>query len=602
MQDLYIELIELLQADQAFIIDDKLNKGLIIDRALKLDTALIKLLLTHPNIKKQFFVDIEGILVFDKVAFQRFVNAKKFLPDSYTQYKNKIGLSTDNDHYISDSREVVLVWPHKDCVLEGGQIKDDAKRNEIFYNTTLAPDEIDVLIAPKVLTNWKRYDAAGETTPTKISKADNLIIKGNNLLALHTLKEKYRGQVKLIYIDPPYNTGNDSFGYNDNFNHSTWLTFMKNRLEVAKILMKDIGVIFVSLDDKEAHYCKILMDEVFGRENFIADICHKSRASISNDKIISPNHNHILLYAKNERLVFGKKEKFGVKKSLEGFKLTDEKGDYKLVPVDGPGGAVKGNPFYTFEGVEGYWRFSEDKMRKMFEEGLVVRTASGLQQKYYKEKAAKSKQTITTWWDENFLTSSATSQLKTLMGDDVFKNPKNINLIKRIVELWTENDDIILDYHGGSGTTAQAVLDLNNEDRGQRKFIMCEQMDYAENVTCKRVEKIIKNNNTGSFIYAELMQSNQNYISQIQEAKTTQALLKIWDEMQATAFISYKVLPENINKEIKDFEALSFEEQQRFLVEILDKNLLYVNKSEINDARHKVSEADKEMNSKFYNM
>jgi adenine-specific DNA-methyltransferase len=602
MQDLYIELIELLQADQAFIIDDKLNKGLIIDRALKLDTALIKLLLTHPNIKKQFFVDIEGILVFDKVAFQRFVNAKKFLPDSYTQYKNKIGLSTANDHYISESREVVLVWPHKDCVLEGGQIKDDAKRNEIFYNTTLAPDEIDVLIAPKVLTNWKRYDAAGETTPTKISKADNLIIKGNNLLALHTLKEKYRGQVKLIYIDPPYNTGNDSFGYNDNFNHSTWLTFMKNRLEVAKILMKDIGVIFVSLDDKEAHYCKILMDEVFGRENFIADICHKSRASISNDKIISPNHNHILLYAKNERLVFGKKEKFGVKKSLEGFKLTDEKGDYKLVPVDGPGGAVKGNPFYTFEGVEGYWRFSEDKMRKMFEEGLVVRTASGLQQKYYKEKAAKSKQTITTWWDENFLTSSATSQLKTLMGDDVFKNPKNINLIKRIVELWTENDDIILDYHGGSGTTAQAVLDLNNEDRGQRKFIMCEQMDYAENVTCKRVEKIIKNNNTGSFIYAELMQSNQNYISQIQEAKTTQALLKIWDEMQATAFISYKVLPENINKEIKDFEALSFEEQQRFLVEILDKNLLYVNKSEINDARYKVSEADKEMNSKFYNM
>ncbi|MEQ1554260.1 MAG: site-specific DNA-methyltransferase [Ferruginibacter sp.] len=602
MQDLYKELIQLLEADQALIIDDKLNKGLIIDRALRLDTALIKLLLTNPSIKKQFFVDIEGILVFDKVAFQRFVNAKNFLPDSYTQYKNKIGLSTDNDHYITDSREVVLVWPHKDCVLEGGQTKEDAKRNEIFYNTTLAPDEIDVLTAPKVLTNWKRYDKDGETIPTKISKADNLIIKGNNLLALHTLKEKYRGQIKLIYIDPPYNTGNDSFGYNDNFNHSTWLTFMKNRLEVAKILMKEIGVIFVSLDDKEAHYCKILMDEVFGRENFIADICHKSRASISNDKIISPNHNHILLYAKNERLVFGKKEKFGIKKSLNGFKLKDDKGDYKLVPVDGPGGAVKGNPFYTFEGIEGYWRFSEDKMRKMFNEGLVVRTASGLQQKYYKEKAAKSKQTITTWWDENFLTSSATSQLKSLMGDDVFKNPKNVNLIKRIVELWTENDDIILDYHGGSGTTAQAVLDLNVEDGGERKFIMCEQMDYAENVTCKRVHTIINNNQIGSFIYAELMQSNQNYIAQVQEAQTTKELLKIWDEMQATAFISYKVLPQNINNEINNFEALSYEEQQRFLVEILDKNLLYVNKSEINDATHKVTEYDKEMNAKFYNM
>ena len=602
MQDLYKELIELLEADQALIIDDKLNKALIIDRALKLDPALIKLLLTHPNIKKQFFVDIEGILVFDKVAFQRFVNTKNFLKDSYTQYKNKIGLSTDNDHYITDSREVVLVWPHKDCVLEGGQTKEDAKRNEIFYNTTLAPDEIDVLTAPKVLTNWKRFDKDGETIPTKISKADNLIIRGNNLLALHTLKEKYRGQVKLIYIDPPYNTGNDSFGYNDNFNHSTWLTFMKNRLEVAKILLKEIGVIFVSLDDKEAHYCKILMDEVFGRENFIADICHKSRASISNDKIISPNHNHILLYAKNERLVFGKKEKFGVKKSLEGFKLKDDKGDYKLVPVDGPGGATKGDPFYTFEGIEGYWRFSEEKMRKMFEEGLVVRTASGLQQKYYKEKASKSKQTITTWWDENFLTSSATSQLKTLMEGDVFKNPKNINLIKRIVELWTENDDIILDYHGGSGTTAQAVLDLNNEDGNNRSFIMCEQMEYAQTVTCKRVQKVIENNKVGSFIYAELLQSNEQYINQIQTATTTEQLMKIWDEMQATAFISYKILPQNINKEITDFEALTFEDQQRFLVEILDKNLLYVNKSEINDARHKVSEADKEMNKNFYGM
>ena len=145
MQDLYKELIQLLQADQALIIDDKLNKALIIDRALKLEPTLIKLLLTHPNIKKQFFVDIEGILVFDKVAFQRFVNAKKFLPDSYTQYKNQIGLSTDNDHYITESREIVLVWPHKDCILEGGQTKEDSKRNEIFYNTTLAPDEIDVL-------------------------------------------------------------------------------------------------------------------------------------------------------------------------------------------------------------------------------------------------------------------------------------------------------------------------------------------------------------------------------------------------------------------------------------------------------------------------
>ncbi len=602
MQNLYNELIDLLQEDQALIVDDKLNKGLIIDRALRLDPALIRLLLTHEKIRKQFFVDIDGIMVFDKIAFQRFVNTKKFLEDSYTQYKNKIGLSTDNENYLTDSKEVVLVWPHKDCILEGGQTKDDAKRNEIFYNTTLAPDEIDVLTAPKVLTNWKRYDKDGETVPTTISKQDNLIIKGNNLLALHTLKEKYRGQVKLIYIDPPYNTGSDSFGYNDSFNHSTWLTFMKNRLEVAKELLSNEGVIFISLDDKEAHYCKILMDDVFGRENFIADICHKSRASISNDKIISPNHNHILLFAKNERIVFSQKDKFGIKKDLTGFKLKDEVGEYKLVPVDGPGGAVKGNPFYVFEGIEGYWRFSKERMTKMYEEGLVVKTATGLQQKYYKEKAAKSKQTISTWWDENFLTSSATGELKTLMGGDVFKNPKSSNLLKRIVELWTSDDDIILDYHAGSGTTAHAVLELNKVDKGNRRFILCEQMDYAESVTSKRIMNVIRNNNEGNFVYAELLKNNQQYIDTIQAATSKESLQTLWLQVQETAFISYKVLPEKINASIKEFEALSFEEQQQFLIEVLDKNLLYVNKTEMSDIRHKVSDYDKEMTGKFYGM
>jgi adenine-specific DNA-methyltransferase len=208
----------------------------VIDHALKLQPSLIKLLLSSKAIKKKFFVEVEGILVFDKVAFQRFVSTKNFLPDSYTQYKNKIGLSTDGEKYLTDSREVALVWPYKDCILEGGQTKEDARRNEVFYNTTLAPDEIDVLTAPKALTNWKRFDKDGETQPTAISKNDNLIIRGNNLLALHTLKEKYLGQVKLIYIDPPYNTGGaaNTFAYNNNFNHSSWLTFMKNRIEVAK--------------------------------------------------------------------------------------------------------------------------------------------------------------------------------------------------------------------------------------------------------------------------------------------------------------------------------------------------------------------------------
>ena len=647
MQDLYKELIELLEADQALIIDDKLNKALIIDRALKLDPALIKLLLTHPNIKKQFFVDIEGILVFDKVAFQRFVNTKKFLKDSYTQYKNKIGLSTDNDHYITDSREVVLVWPHKDCVLEGGQTKEDAKRNEIFYNTTLAPDEIDVLTAPKVLTNWKRYDKDGETIPTKISKADNLIIRGNNLLALHTLKEKYRGQVKLIYIDPPYNTGNDSFGYNDNFNHSTWLTFMKNRLEVARELLKVDGSIWINVDDSEAHYIKCLGDEIFGRDNFIANVIWQKKYAPQNDaKFFSDNHDHIIVFAKNclqfkinllprteemdSRYKNPDNDKRGQWKPSDLLvKTYSEQYDY---PITNPVGREINPPNGSC------WRVSKLKYQELLADNRIWFGKDESNVPCLKRFLSEVKQGSTplTIWQHTEVghNQDARRELFELVESNVFKTPKPEKLIQRIIQLGSNENDIVLDFFAGSGTTPAVALKMN------RRFIACEQMDYCKEVTIERLKKVIGNeveivnekaveqlqlnlvaessykmefdnggisksvnwHGGGSFIYAELMQSNEQYIIQIQTAKNTKQLLTIWDEMQATAFISYKVLPQNINKEITDFEALTFEDQQRFLVEILDKNLLYVNKSEINDARHKVSEADKEMNKNFYGM
>lgn len=651
MQDLYKELIQLLEADQALIIDDKLNKGLIIDRALRLDPALIKLLLTNPSIKKQFFVDIEGILVFDKVAFQRFVNAKNFLPDSYTQYKNKIGLSTDNDHYITDSREVVLVWPHKDCVLEGGQTKEDAKRNEIFYNTTLAPDEIDVLTAPKVLTNWKRYDKDGETIPTKISKADNLIIKGNNLLALHTLKEKYRGQVKLIYIDPPYNTGNDSFGYNDNFNHSTWLTFMKNRLEVAKELLKDDGAIFVHCDDNEQAYLKILMDEIF-ENKFVNTIVVRSSTpsgikTAHKNKTIIKQKDYILVYKKSEKLNI--KPQYTVRNNWDSHytifleKITDEKYIVKSLKdvlneknILEKGETIndlninnkKFKDFYlknsdnicqsaahkntTIDKIsredypnEVYLHIENNKIKGFYYNGRQLQPLTNGINEVIEDKNLKNDLSILLcdfWSDIDFQNTQNEG------GNVSFPAGKKPELLLyRLIDMITKENDIVLDFFAGSGTTCAVAQKMN------RRYIGIEQLDYGQNDSVQRLQNVINSEDSGiskvvkwkgggSFIYAELMQSNQNYITQIQEAKTTEELLKIWDEMQATAFISYKVLPENINKEIKDFEALSFEEQQRFLVEILDKNLLYVNKSEMNDARHNVSEADKEMNKNFYTM
>ncbi|NMP94190.1 DNA methyltransferase, partial [Salmonella enterica] len=158
---------------------------------------------------------------------------------------------------------------------------------------------------------------------------------------------------------------------------------------------------------------------------------------------------------------------------------------YKLVPVDGPGGEKKGNPYYEFLGVAGYWRYSKETMIEKYKAGLIVKTGNNLQQKYYQKDAEKKKKTITTWWDDNFLTSSATSDLKKLFGEKIFDNPKNENLLKRIIEFSTEKGDIVLDYHLGSGTTAATAHKMN------RQYIGIEQMDYIETIAVERLKKVI---------------------------------------------------------------------------------------------------------------
>ena len=277
----------------------------------------------------------------------------------------------------------------------------------------------------------------------------NIYIEGDNLEVLKLLQRSYMGKVKMIYIDPPYNTGND-FVYHDDFAltaaeedfkagnvdelgyrfrknsdtngkfHSDWCSMIYSRLLVARSLLTEDGVIFISIgDDENANLIKIC-DEVFGEHNFIADICHKHRASVSNDRIISENHNHIAFYAKEINEVFAQQKNIGEDPVLDGFDREDDKGKYKLAPVDGPGGAKKGNPFYEFMGVEGYWRYSKETMQKLYDNGLLIVTENNLQKKYYEEQARQSRKKVTTWWDTDFLTSSATSYLQKLMGCKAF--------------------------------------------------------------------------------------------------------------------------------------------------------------------------------------
>ena len=334
---------------------------------------------------------------------------------------------------------------------------------------------------------------------------ENLYIEGDNLEVLKLLQETYLGKIKMIYIDPPYNTGND-FVYEDDFAsseaeyieqsgqysdvgerlvqntetngrfHTDWLNMMFPRIRLARDLLVDDGVLFISIDDNEVANLTKMCDEIFGADNRIALICYKSRASVSNDKIISPNHNTILFYAKNRLQLESNRKMIGLDPILDGFDLDDNdgKGAYRLVPVDGPGGAKKGNPYYEFMGVEGYWRFSKDTMQQKFDEGLVVRKGNSLYQKYYKSTAERTRRTATTWWDDAGLMSSATSKLKALMGEATFDTPKPLELIDLMLRMITFSDDnsIILDFFSGSATTAHAVMNYNAETGGSRKYIM----------------------------------------------------------------------------------------------------------------------------------
>lgn len=389
---------------------------------------------------------------------------------------------------------------------------------EAFIEGKVDPQKLLLLLGEDVDSSNEKYSftwkgkndcirlaqspSKGTLLPCKEESVDwdttkNLYIEGDNLEVLKLLQKSYLGKVKMIYIDPPYNTGND-FVYEDDFSdnienykqitgqvhksnseltgryHTKWLNMIYPRLKLARTLLSDDGAIFISIgDDEEANLVKVC-DEIFGEQNFISSICHKSRASVSNDRIISENHNHLLFYAKNINVLFENRLSIGEDPDISGFVHEDEKGFYKLTPVDGPGGAKKGNPHYEFLGVEGYWRYSKETMQQKYEQGLIVRTANGLQQKYYKQQAENSRKTVTTWWDEGFLTSSATSELIKLMGAKTFDSPKNVAFILRMLKMITkaDKDAIVLDFFSGSATTAHSIMQLNAEDNGNRKFIM----------------------------------------------------------------------------------------------------------------------------------
>lgn len=562
LQTIFNKLEEILKKDERLVSDDgRLLKNKTIELANKLDEGLIKALHGSAELKVSFFKTVGNLTLFDKDLFVEFVSNKEFLPDSYTAFKNKIGLATGRD-YLKQDKEVVLVWPYKDCVLEGGQTKEEAKRGEIFWNTTLAPDEINRLLEPKVFTNWMRYDKNNTKRGRKvaeISDTDNLIIKGNNLLALHSLKKRYSGRVKLIYIDPPYNTGNDTFKYNDGFSHSTWLTFMRNRLEVAKELLSDDGSIFVQLDFHEVHYARVLMDEIFGRENFVNDIVWSYVSGGVSNSFFARKHDNILLYQKTPD------RKFNIQKERDSDKVekiqrdkifADEKGEYVWYIKPGTNPKVPG-------GVKSYL------------------------DKY-----------ITDVWEIPIVNP----QSKELLG---FGGQKPEKLLQRIIESATDKGDLILDFQAGTGTTGAVAHKLG------RQYILIEQMDYIHDLPEARLKNVITGDQSGisksvdwkgggSFVYAELMPLNEKFVREIEDAKNEKEVLKIWESIQKNGFVSYRVDPKKFDESAKEFADLDLAKQKKFVLESLDANMLYVNYGDIDDKEYAVDADDKKMNKEFY--
>lgn len=652
MQNFLTQLTALLSKDERLVGDGKLLKNKIAELALKLDAQLIELLLSEQATHDMFFVQAGKVTLFDQDKFLKFVSSKQFLPDSYTAFRNKIGL-TVNNYYLTENKQVVLSWPYKDTVLEGGQTKADAKRDEIFWNQILAPDQISRLFEPKVLTNAKRVDKQGEhplkvfSTNTEGQIIDNLLIRGNNLLALHSIRKQYKGRVKLIYIDPPFNREDDDFQYNDKFNHSTWLTFMLNRIAIAKHLLHKDGFLCIHIDDIESAYLKVLLDEELGRENFVNTICirdsHPSGLKTTHkDKKIIKTKSYILVYKASEQAkitpIYQRRSEwdthFNIFVDIDSRELKRSDLKSKLIEE----GIISSESEFSTDALKNikFKEFVLDNRNKIFQstkelpesvkkrslvkENEIIeylgpdgtrelayngRRLSPLSRsiqnigfdKYYEEDFAKL---LADFWDDVDFNNTQGE------GGVSFPNGKKPELLlARLISMFTSPGDIVLDFFLGSGTTASVAVKLT------RTFIGIEQIDYGNNDSLNRLKNVVSGDETGiskfvgwqgggDFVYLELAQKNSLLHKKIQDAKTPSEIREIWSAIKNQNLAHYNLNTASFEKDFDEFAKLSVEKQKRFLLEILDQNHLYINYSDIDDEEYQVSDYDKKVSREFY--
>ncbi|GHR55363.1 putative type III restriction-modification system HindVIP enzyme mod [Helicobacter pylori] len=595
--------------------------------------------------KNAFFKTIANSLVFNQKALLECLEIKE-LEKSFTRFKNKIGLYSQG-RPIKSSELVVLNFPFKDNVLLGNAKDNSTKSKECFYHEILHKKEIDTLLHKKALCRFEMH-GEGDLKSALKDKNTNYLIKGNNLIALHSLKKKFAKQVKCIYIDPPYNTGNDSFNYNDNFNHSSWLVFMKNRLEVAREFLSDDGVIFVQCDDNEQAYLKVLMDEIFLRENFVASL-HAELSTTQGMKVASAkkgnivkNAEYILIYSKNI-------ENFSFIRSLYVAKEWDEhysiyidpktkkretllnflKNEYENITKDKIIALYNDDKdfrdfihknadnIYRDNNAEINFNFTQEQESSLnngeiveYNQYLIFKNSNNIIRQLLKLSDAIGE-------TDDF---DAKIGLRKIRGDwwgGFYKDMMNINkeanlvwkagkkperLIRDILEISTQENDLVLDFFAGSGTTCAVAHKM------KRRYIGIEQMDYIETITKERLKKVIEGEQGGiskkcdfkgggSFVYAELKEVNLEIKKQILNAKNTDECLKIFNASERILKRADCKIGEIYSEE---FQNLDLNEQKRIYCACLDSNEDYLNLGDIDEDAWEIDEITKKYNEIFY--
>ncbi|MFB1341767.1 DNA methyltransferase [Helicobacter pylori] len=556
------------------------TKERLVTLILTADEKLLTFMLEHENAddyKNAFFKIIANTLVFNEKALseclEKYLETKE-LDRSFTRFKNKIGLFSQG-RPIKSSELVVLNFPFKDNVLLGNAKDNNTKSNECFYHEILHKNEIDTLLSPKALCRFEMH-GEGDLENALKDENTNYLIKGNNLIALHSLKKKFAKKVKCIYIDPPYNTGNDSFNYNDNFNHSSWLVFMKNRLEAAREFLSDDGSIYINLDYNEVHYCKVLMDEIFGVENFQREIIWRIgwlsgyKTSINN---FIRNHDTILFYSKNADKLFFNKKYIENKDFKELIKIEKIQSNLDNLGID------------------------REKQKKII--------------KIINHETRPERYPLEDIWNGNeyddlnsiAIVSYSGETVSKMLGTEEIKGQKSEKLIQRILEVSTNENDLVLDFFAGSGTTCAVAHKM------KRRYIGIEQMDYIETITKERLKKVIEGEQGGiskkcdfkgggSFVYAELKEVNLEIKKQILNANSKSECLKIFNDLNERFLKRADCKIDEIHSE--EFHNLDLNEQKRICYDLLDSNEDYLNLGDIDEDAWGIDGITKKYNEIFY--